>query len=164
MNFKADLFFSIFLFEDSFNCLRPFTFLFPHCNAMHCEVKNQNWRRPIKTYQENNRNLMEKELGQSELAVKRKRPKTIQNDHSLGKWHFRMFFGRFLLPGNSVWPNSFSIGFLLFSQFWILDAQCKSHRALVLKWDSQFGEIPGGSNCGFVRLLACSLDNIRRWW
>ena len=33
-----------------------------------------------------------------------------------------------------------------------------------LKWESQFGETPGESNCGFVRLLACSLDNIRRWW
>ena len=25
-----------------------------------------------------------------------------------------------------------------------------------LKWESQFGETPGESNCGFVRLLACS--------
>ena len=99
-----------------------------------------------------------------EQPLKRKRPTTIQNYHISGKWYFWMVFGRNLLTGDSDWPYSFSIGFLLFSQFWILDAQCRSHRALVLKWHSQFGEIPGGSNCGFVRLLACSLDNIRRWW
>ena len=29
-----------------------------------------------------------------------------------------------------------------------------------LKWESQFGETPGESNCGFVRLLACSLDKM----
>ena len=32
-------------------------------------------------YQENNRNPTEKELGQSELPVKRKRPKTIRKYH-----------------------------------------------------------------------------------
>ena len=37
-------------------------------------------------YQENNRNPTEKELGQSELPVKRKRPKTIRKYHFPEIW------------------------------------------------------------------------------
>ena len=49
------------------------------------KIRVRVWRRPIvwhiKTYQENKRNPTEKELGQSELPVKRKRQKTIRKYH-----------------------------------------------------------------------------------
>ena len=56
----------------------------------------------IKTYQEKNANVEEKELAQSDIPVKRKIQKTIRKCDFPEIWHFRMFFWIFLFTGMSA--------------------------------------------------------------